>query len=68
MHVGLNPDLPLKSSWPPLLHACENCQEAIIKLLLDKGANPNSSKGQLLVNKKKTVVVEFGNLYISGIP
>ena len=44
---GFDPDTPLSSGWPPLLHACDNCQESIVKLLLDRGASPNASKGKL---------------------
>lgn len=41
-----NVNMNLDSGWTPLMHACFHAQEYIVKLLLDKGANPNLGSGR----------------------
>ncbi|CAK1578368.1 unnamed protein product [Parnassius mnemosyne] len=39
LHHGVN--AKLDSGWTPLMHACFHAQDKIVKMLLDRGADPN---------------------------
>ena len=43
--TGFNANTLLKSDWTGLMYACDSGHEAIVKLLLSYGANPNYIKG-----------------------
>lgn len=43
LNNGVN--LKLDSGWTPLMHACFHAQDEIVRMLLDKGADPNLHAG-----------------------
>ena len=43
--AGFDANTILKSDWTGLMYACDGGHEAIVKLLLSYGANPNYIKG-----------------------
>ena len=45
--TGFNANTLLKSDWTGLMYACDGGHEAIVKLLLSYGADPNYIKGDL---------------------
>ena len=46
--VGFDVNSVLKGGWTALMYACEYGNQAIIQLLLERGANPNSHKGKCI--------------------
>ena len=50
IHVlGFDPNSVLSGGWTGLLYSCDHGHYDIIKLLLEKGANPNAHKGIILL-------------------
>ena len=45
--TGFDANTILKSDWTGLMYACDGGHEAIVKLLLSYGANPNYIKGTI---------------------
>lgn len=46
--IGFDPNSVLSGGWTALLYSCDHGHYDIIKLLLEKGANPNAHKGTKL--------------------
>ncbi len=44
--TGFNVNEQLSSGWTALLHACDTGREEMVELLLERGANPNTHKGE----------------------
>ena len=38
--------MKLNTGWTPLMHACDRGQDEIVKVLLERRANPNAQKGE----------------------
>ena len=47
--TGFDANTLLKSDWTGLMYACDSGHEAIVKLLLSYGADPNYVKGRLII-------------------
>ncbi len=44
--TGFNVNEQLSSGWTALLHACDTGREEMVELLLERGADPNTHKGE----------------------
>ena len=44
--TGFNVNEQLSSGWTALLHACDTGREEMVEMLLERGANPNTHKGE----------------------
>ncbi len=44
--TGFNVNEQLSSGWTALLHACDTGHEEMVELLLERGTNPNTHKGE----------------------
>ena len=47
-YAGFDANTLLKSDWTGLMYACDAGHQAIVKLLLSYGANPNYIKGMCI--------------------
>ncbi len=46
LFVQFNVNEQLSSGWTALLHACNTGREEMVELLLERGADPNTHKGE----------------------
>ncbi len=52
----------LSSGWTALLHACDTGREEMVELLLERGADPNTHKGEWVGGDSYTGCARTGRL------